>query len=189
MGLVSDAELIRAWQRGDANAFAELVRRWQQPLARFLHHLSGGNEQTADLCQEVFLRVCRSAASYRGGGAFSTWLYRIAINVTRDAARRLKVRKTPEVNQDPIPDYRHPVPQHRSEQRELAEAVAVALAELPQEQRLVLVLRHYEGVSFEEIARLTATPASTIKSRFSAALRRVRARLEELGFGPEEIRQ
>ncbi len=193
MGLVSDAELIRCWQRGDASAFAELVRRWQQPVARFLHR-AGSADSIQELCQEVFLRVHRSASAYRGDGAFSTWLYRIAINAARDAGRRLRVRKdqhSPESASHVealIPDHRHPIPEQACERRELATTITTLLGELPDEQRLVLVLRHYEGVSFEEIGRLTGTPASTVKSRFAAALKRLRTRLQELGWGPEEDR-
>jgi RNA polymerase sigma-70 factor (ECF subfamily) len=73
-----------------------------------------------------------------------------------------------------------------SRQRELRAAVARAVAELPEPQRMVLVLRHDEGMSFEDMARLTGTPASTLKSRFTAALKQLRVRLEQLGYGPEE---
>jgi RNA polymerase sigma-70 factor (ECF subfamily) len=191
MGVVSDAELMRSWQRGDASAFAELVRRWQQPIARFLHHQLGGGDLASDLCQEVFLRVYRAGSTYRAEAAFSTWLYRIAINVARDAARKQRARTA---RNDPgansafaLPDVRALPPARSYERQELGEVVGRLLAELPEEQRLVLVLRHYEEVSFEEIARLTRTPASTIKSRFAAALQRLRRRLEELGWGPEEI--
>src|SRR5206468_10224374 len=76
-------------RRGDAAAFAALVERWQQPVARFLARLVGP-DRTADLCQEVFLRVLRAAPRYRERGQFSTWLFRIALNVARDAGRRLR---------------------------------------------------------------------------------------------------
>jgi RNA polymerase sigma-70 factor (ECF subfamily) len=71
-------------------------------------------------------------------------------------------------------------PESASEQRELKQHVAAALADLPEPQRLALILRHYEGMSFEEIARLTGTPASTLKSRFAAALNFLRVRLRHL---------
>lgn len=215
MGEASDAELMRSWQRGDADiaqsAFAELVRRWQQSVARFLGRMTGRPELVPDLCQEVFLHVCRGASTYRQEGQFSTWLYRIAINVAHDAGRRLRIRpdqRTGNKDQESgagsresgvgrngtgadvpslIPDARSPLPEVACERRELAEAVSAALAELPEEQRLPLILRHYEGLNFEEIARLTGSPASTIKSRFAAALRRLKTRLEQQGWGPREV--
>jgi RNA polymerase sigma-70 factor, ECF subfamily len=182
----ADAELMRRWQRGDAAAFEELVCRWQAPIARFLAHQVGRTELVADLCQEVFLRVFRAGSRYRATGAFSTWLYQIALNVARDAGRRQ--RRQPE----PLNDHEPAEPGQSEaycEQKEMAEAVAAALAELPPAQREVLVLRHYEGMNFEEIARVLGTPASTLKSRFAAALERLRIRLNHLGWRHEETKR
>src|SRR6516225_1613443 len=83
-----DAELIARWQRGEVAAFEGLVRRWQQPVARFIFRLVGRVEPVNDLCQEVFLRVYQAGGRYRERGRFSTWLYRVALNVVRDYARR-----------------------------------------------------------------------------------------------------
>jgi RNA polymerase sigma-70 factor (ECF subfamily) len=178
-----DGELVARWQCGDPSAFEELVRRWQQPMARFLFRLTGDATQTADLCQEVFLRVLTARDRYHENGRFSAWLYRIALNIARDAARR---RRIPAAELTEAIDQREPV-EDVCRKRELASLVARAVAELPEPQRVVLVLRHDEGLSFEDIARMTGTPASTLKSRFAAALDRLRVRLRELGCGPEEI--
>jgi RNA polymerase sigma-70 factor (ECF subfamily) len=177
---VSDAELIAHWQQGETSAFAALVRRWQQPVARFLTHLLGRAEQVPDLCQEVFLRVYHALPRYREAGTFSTWLYRIALNVARDAGRRQRHQPVPLANGEPA--ARGPSPAAVCERRELTGLVARAVAELPEPLRLVLVLRHYEGMRFEEMARLTGTPASTLKSRFAAALARLRDRLHPLRY-------
>jgi RNA polymerase sigma-70 factor, ECF subfamily len=180
-----DAELVARWQRGDADAFEALVRRWEGPIARFLARLVGPGELVADLCQEVFLRAYHAGARYRPMGAFSTWLYRIALNVARDAARRGRRRPVALAGAEEVPD-RGQSAEAICQERELAGAVAQALAELPEPLRVVLVLRHYEGMSFEEMGRLTGTPASTLKSRFAAALGRLRVRMQQLGWGPEE---
>jgi RNA polymerase sigma-70 factor (ECF subfamily) len=183
-----DAELMRRWRCGDAAAFAALVERWQQPVARFLARLAGP-DRAADLCQEVFLRVLRAAPRYRETGRFSTWLFQIAVNVARDAGRRS--RHTPA----PLPDVDSSgrscsrlagAPDELCERRELARAVACAVAELPPPLREVLALRHDQGMSFEAMARVLGTPASTLKSRFAAALHRLRDRLHELGWSFEE---
>lgn len=158
------------------------MRRWQQPLARFLTRLLGREDQAADLCQEVFLRAYQAGPRYHERGALSAWLYRIALNVARDAGRRRQPQ--PLVNGEALATSI--TPEMDCARRELARSVADAVAELPEPLRLVLVLRHYEGMSFEDIARLTATPASTLKSRFTAALARLRTRLRGLG-GEEEI--
>jgi RNA polymerase sigma-70 factor, ECF subfamily len=168
----SDAVLIQRWQHGDAAAFEALVRRWQQPMARFLTRLTGRPERVPDLCQELFLRVFLAAPRYRENGNFSTWLYRIALNLARDASRRQ--RRDPVALADHEPYAREIAPEVECQQRELAEAVTAALDELPPTLREVLVLRHYERLSFEEMARLLSVPASTLKSRFTAALTRLR---------------
>jgi RNA polymerase sigma-70 factor (ECF subfamily) len=179
-----DADLMRRWQRGDGRAFEELVGRWQQPVARFVHRLTGRGDLVHDLCQEVFLRVFQAGPRYRESGGFRTWLYRIALNVSRDAQRRTLRSPGPLGEIDP-PD-RSAAGDAACEQRELSGLVEQAIAELPEPLRLVLALRHDEGLSFEEIARLTDTPASTLKSRFAVALDRLRVRFRELGLAPEE---
>src|SRR5437879_2273432 len=170
MGM-DDQEVIQRWQQGDPAAFAALVRRWHQPVARFLTHFLGRTDLVQDLCQEVFLRVYHAGPRYRASAAFSTWLYRIALNVARDAARRRRKML-------PLETYEPAASEASAEaacqEREMAAAVAQAVAELPESLRLVLVLHHYEGMNFEQFARLTQTPASTVKSRFATALRCLR---------------
>jgi RNA polymerase sigma-70 factor (ECF subfamily) len=181
----NDAELIERWRRGDPTAFEALVRRWQQPMARFLFRLVGRAGPIPDLCQEVFLRAYRAGPRYRETGAFSAWLYRIALNAVRDAARR--GRRAPQPLDGPnVVDGAAPA-DAACASRETARLVAEAVAGLPEPLRLVLVLHHYERLNFAEIGRLTGTPASTLKSRFAAALQHLRRRLQELGLGPEEI--
>src|SRR5262245_7934013 len=180
----SDAELVARWQRGDVQAFAHLVRRWQQPMARFLTHLVGRPDLVGDLCQEVFLGALRAGPGYRECGSFSAWLYRIALNVARDASRRGRHSAISLANGEPVSVA--PPPDAICERREIGERVAWAVAALPEPLRLVLLLRHYEEMSFEDIARLTATPASTLKSRFAAALSQLRVRLRNLDFTPKD---
>jgi RNA polymerase sigma-70 factor (ECF subfamily) len=177
----TDAELMRRWQRGDAAAFAVLVERWQQPVARFLMRLLGRPDRIADLCQETFLRVLQAGPRYRESGQFAPWLFRIALNVARDADRRLRHAPAP------LPDLADATTTDElCERRELARAVACAVAELPPPLREVLALRHDQGLSFEAMARMLGTPASTLKSRFATALHRLRDRLHELGWSFEE---
>jgi RNA polymerase sigma-70 factor, ECF subfamily len=179
-----DPELIRRWQRGDRAAFEQIVRHWHPRVARFLARLVGCPELAGDLAQEVFLRVYLSAGRYREDGHFPTWLFQIALNQARDAARRSTRRPTvPLPAADPI------APEDgRLEDQERADAVAAALAELAGPLREVVVLRHYEDLSFEAMARLLGTPASTLKSRFAVAMTRLRESLTARGLLPEETR-
>jgi RNA polymerase sigma-70 factor (ECF subfamily) len=172
------------WRNGDPAAFEGLVRRWQQPVARFLFHLVGREEPLPDLCQEVFLRVYEHRSRYCETGTFSAWLYRIALNVARDSMRRQ--RRAPHGLGELEPVVEDVSPATACEQAERGRIVVQTIAELPEPLRVVLVLRHYEEMSFEQIARLLGKPASTIKSRFSVALRRLRERLRFLCEDPTE---
>lgn len=179
-----DADWMERWRHGDGAAFEALVERWRRPVARFLYRVTGRADAVQDLSQEVFLRVYQLAGRYREAGAFPAWLFRIALNVARDAGRRRRRECAPLNGEVPAAAGSA---EALCRQRELAGVMARAAAELPETLRVALALRHDEGLSFEEIARLTGVPASTIKSRFAAALCRLRTRLEELGYGPEEI--
>jgi len=185
-----DTELMCRWQRGDSAAFAALVARWQQPVAHFLSRMVGQSDRIQDLCQEVFLRVLQASSRYRETGKFSTWLFQIALNVARDNVRRNRTAPGPLNAADgDIADGLAELnsPSESFDRRELAQAVECAVAELPVSQREVLALRHDQGLSFEEISRVLAVPASTLKSRFAVALNRLRARLNELGWSFEEM--
>jgi RNA polymerase sigma-70 factor (ECF subfamily) len=157
------------------------VRRWQRPIGRFLARYLGPDTVVADLTQEVFLRAHRSVGRYRVNGVFSTWLYQIALNLARDATRRARRAPAPLLVEVPATNSHD----DSWEQRELAQSVITALAELAEPLREVLVLRHYEGLNFEQMARLLNVPSSTLKSRFAVALGQMRIRLTQMGFGDE----
>src|SRR4051812_38931265 len=97
-----DAEIVERWLGGDPRGFEALVRRWQAPVARLLGRLVGRGGPVPDLCQEVFLRVYRARDRYRENGAFAVWLYRIAVNVARDAGRRRRHEPAPLGGHEPV---------------------------------------------------------------------------------------
>src|SRR4051794_27113021 len=118
---MSDAELFRLWREGNAAAFEALVVRWQQPIARFLCRYTGNGDGVSDLCQEVFLRLYSAGPRYRENGAFSSWLYRIALNVARDASRRSRRPTLSLVNQEVVDSAEGA--ESRCQQQELADCV------------------------------------------------------------------
>src|SRR5437016_2697539 len=179
----SDLDLLRKWQGGDAAAFEALVRRWQGPIGRFVVHMTGRRDAVDDLCQEVFLRAYRAGGRFRPSAEFSTWLFRVALNVIRDAARRKKEAELPQES----PERADPQggPEQHCSRQELAQIVTQALTALPEDLRAVVVLRHYQGLSFEEIGHVTHTPASTLKSRFTVAMAKLRRRLERFHLDQE----
>lgn len=178
------AETIRRWQEGDAAAFTELVRAWEGPIGRFLFRLTRSVETARDLTQDLFARMYQSRRTYRDQGHFSTWIYRVALNLARDEARRNR-RAT-----EPYPDQEVACgglsADGWAERNETVARVVAALNDLPAPLQEVVVLRYYEDFGFEEMARLLETPASTLKSRFALALRRLEGQLLARGLRPEE---
>jgi RNA polymerase sigma-70 factor (ECF subfamily) len=178
-----DGELIHRWRAGDPAAFDDLVRRWQQPVARFLVRILGAAAPVSDLSQDVFLRVYLSRDRYREEGTFSAWIYRIALNIARDHSRRQARRPIPLREEVAIVSE---TGNRSGQQWEIQEAVEMALAQLTPTLREVLVLRHYEDMNFEDMARLLCVPASTLKSRFAVALKKMHALMQLLGWDEEE---
>jgi len=161
----ADSELMKRWQQGDSLAFEALVRRWEQRVANLLQRLLVIADQIPDLCQEVFLKLYQARDRYQENGNFAPWLYQIVLNTARDAGRRRRRQPVRAEHVEPV-DSAKPAEAH-CEEKELGARVRQAVAELP--------------------AALTGTPASTLKSRFASALNRLRGRLQELGWNPEEM--
>jgi RNA polymerase sigma-70 factor (ECF subfamily) len=195
-GSAREASLVKACQEGDQAAFNLLVWRWEKPLFNFTYKYVGDAHLAQDLVQETFLRVLRSIRGYQHRGAFSTWLYRIAINLCRDHLRR---KRLPMVS---LHDYyttssgEHVYVKDRvaDDAAGSDEAMAAArreelvrrlLAGLPEEQRIVILMKEYQGLTFREIAEILDTPEGTVKSRLYGALRSMRTQLERSGVtGP-----
>ena len=178
-----DHELMRRCREGDFGALTELVDRWDGRVGRVLARLVASPADVDDLRQDVFLRVFRARHRYRARGAFSTWLYRIVLNVARDAARR----RRPESLGSHEPRAHDEAAETLAERRELCGQVADALASLPETLREPLVLKHYSELTFAQVAEVSGVPVSTVKSRVGAALARLRGTLQRQGISHEEL--
>ncbi len=182
----SDHELMYRSRLGDAAAFDELVRRWESPVGRVVARLLGAGSDVEDVCQEVFLRVLRARDRYQENGAFSTWLYRIALNLARDTLRRRKRWSWLSLATEELESSAAPAAQDLDRQ-ELGREVEFALAALPQPLREVLVLKHFGQLTFAEVAVVTGLPASTVKSRVQSALERLRSELSRRGIDQQDL--
>ncbi|MDX6202289.1 MAG: polymerase sigma-70 factor, subfamily [Frankiales bacterium] len=172
-----DRALLDRHVGGDSAAFSELVRRHQDRLWAVAIRTLGDREEAADAVQDALLSAYRAAGSYRGEAKVSTWLHRIVVNACLDRARRQQSRPTV-----PLPDDdRHLAAGDALANRELATDLGRALAELPMEQRMAIVLVDAQGYPVDEVARLLSVPVGTVKSRCS----RGRARLATLLRDPQ----
>ena len=183
----SDEELVEEFQRGDPHAFDVLVQRWERKIQGAIYRIMGPEEDARDLSQETLLKAYRALGTFKKEARFSSWLYQIALNVCRDRMRRRKAR--PQVSLDEMmeageiaPLGRGPNPLEMIEARDLSRTVAAAVESLPPEQREVIVLKEYQGLTFLEIAEALDIPISTVKTRLYRGLSLLRQRLERQGI-------
>jgi RNA polymerase sigma-70 factor (ECF subfamily) len=181
----TDEELVARSKDGDADSFNQLILRWERPIYALAYRTIGREEDARDIVQETFLRAFRALPGFKGQSKFSSWLYRIALNLCRDWARRQ--RRTPTVQmpegidvielaseQGPVESIEDLVAR-----REIGRAVAEAMKILPDEQRTAIILKEYHGLTFQEIADLQNCPLSTVKTRLYQGLSVLRRHLEQ----------
>ena len=155
-----DRALLVAHLDGDPHAFDDLVRRHRQRLWAVALRTLGDPEEAADAVQDACLSAFRAASSYRGDARVTTWLHRIVVNACLDRVRRRAVRPTVPLPEQPLAD-----PRDLLSERETGLEVQRALAGLPEEQRLAIVLVDLQGLSVEEAAFALGVPGGTVKSR------------------------
>jgi RNA polymerase sigma-70 factor (ECF subfamily) len=188
----SDEQLVEACLGGEVAAFDILVDRWQRKIRGAVYRVVRSEEEAQDICQEAFLKAFRGLPSFKQESRFSSWLYQIAINLSRDRLRRRKTRNWVSLDDldegVPAGSQRAPAEGERwVEVLEVQERIANAVAALPQEQREAVILKEYQGLTFPEIAEIQGVPVSTVKTRLYRGLSVLRERLVRQGLeGPLE---
>jgi len=180
---LDDEELVAKSIGGDADSFNELILRWERPIYALAYRTIGREEDARDVCQETFLRAFRALPGFRGQAKFSSWLYRIALNLCRDwilRERRAPVVQPPE-DVDLMELAAAAEPSESIEdlvaRKDLSRIVERAMELLPEEQRTAIVLKEYHGLTFQEIADLVGCPLSTVKTRLYQGLTVLRREL------------
>jgi RNA polymerase sigma-70 factor (ECF subfamily) len=191
-----EAQLIQSAREGDHDAFHELIRRYQGPLFGVLVRLVGDPGLAEELAQEAFVRAYRSLPGFREEARFGTWLVQIGIHAARDHRRRARrranvvsleeLRDAGRLEGDPADLRPEADPQAALEGREAGRILGEALLRLPEQYREVLALKHFQGWSYEEIARLTGDTVGTLKVRAHRARHLVRQEMEGLGWDAGE---
>ncbi len=183
----TDEDLVAAFQAGDLAAFDLLVSRWDRKIQGAVYRMVGRSEDVRDITQEAFLKAYRGLPAFKREARFSSWLYQIALNVCRDRMRQRK-RTAGELSFDVLAEsgtLPSPAPQQSAlelaEARDLSRLVAAAVGALPHDQREVIVLKEYEGLTFQEIADALGIPVSTVKTRLYRGLGLLRESLERRG--------
>jgi RNA polymerase sigma-70 factor, ECF subfamily len=182
-----EAALIERCAAGDDAAYTELVDEHQRMVVQLAMNLLGDRDEALDLSQEVFLRVFRTISSFRGQSSLRTWIYRIAVNQARNRHRFWRRRhRADQVSLDAHVAAHgellsgETAPDRALAQKELASRLQNALDALPFDQRIAIVLREVDGLSYEEIAFSLGVAVGTVKSRLTRARQALRLELREV---------
>jgi RNA polymerase sigma-70 factor (ECF subfamily) len=189
---ITDLEHVKAFQDGDIKSFDVLVGRHQDRVFNICYRMLGNYEDAGDCAQDVFIRVYKSLGGFRHQSAFSTWLYRIAVNTCKNRLASAAFRRersvlringardgTGEEHVVEIGDRTH-TPNGNFERRELEAVIQEAILSLPDKQRTLVVLRDVEGMTYDEIVKITGLNLGTVKSRIARARERLKHRLKGL---------
>jgi len=185
---LTDEELVSRSMGGDSESFNQLIKRWERPIYALAYRTIGREDDARDVVQETFLRAFRGLSGFKGQAKFSSWLYRITLNLCRDWMRRQ--RRAPVIATPDGVDLVELAGESANVEtadaavgrRELSRLVARAMTALPEEQRAAIVLKEYHGLTFQEIADLLGCPLSTVKTRLYQGLIVLRKELERSGI-------
>ena len=181
---ISDEQAMwRVQMQDDAEAFAILVERWEGPIQNLCTRMLGDSHRGEDLAQEAFAKVFARRKEYEPRGKFSTFLWRVALNLCYDELRRRERRRETSLdieldNEDEAYATDEPTPDTSLARAETAERVRDALMRISETYRSVLILRHYEDSKFREIAEVLGIPEGTVKSRMAEGLSQLARLLE-----------
>ena len=184
---LSDEQIVERALAGDADAFGEIVRRWERRIFALAYSMLGREEDARDATQETFISAFRNLRGFRGEAKVSSWLHRIAVNQCITRQRRVKVRGETALEDETEQDrasFFAPAqesPAHAAEHGERTAMVRRAVNALPTELRQVILMKEFEELTFQEIAEALDLPLSTVKSRLYTALKQLRMRLGKLG--------
>lgn len=183
--LGSDELIVERALTGDAEAFGEIVRRWERRIFALTYGMLGREEDARDATQETFLAAFRNLRGFRGEARVSSWLHRIAVNQCITRQRRTKVRGESALDDEQerqANTFTTPLsfsPARVAEGRQQTMAVRRAINSLPIELRQVVVMKEFEDLTFREIADALDLPLSTVKSRLYTALKQLQMRLQK----------
>src|SRR5712692_1856972 len=188
LNALGDGELVSTAIAGREAGFEELVRRYQRPIAAYVYRMVGDYDAALDLTQEVFIKVYSSLTRYRSEFKFSTWIYKIAHNAAIDHLRRHAVRDQALTSgidgerREVLIESRRLTPEQESERKERRTEIESVVQLLPAAYRELIVLRHSQDLSYDEIAEVTGMPLGTVKNRLFRAREAMRDHLLQRGI-------
>jgi RNA polymerase sigma-70 factor (ECF subfamily) len=183
-----DRELVATAARGLEGSFEELVKRYQRPIAAYVYRMVGDYDSALDLTQEIFIKIYSSLSRYRPEFKFSTWIYKIAHNAAIDHLRRNAGRERSLSGGTETDHYDLPIeceglsPEQQSEREERRGEIETVVRSLPTAYRELIVLRHSQDLTYEEIVEVTGLPLGTVKNRLFRAREMMRQQFINRGI-------
>ena len=184
--IYSDEQLMSLFQRGDENAYIELVNRYKDKLINFIFNYLGDLESSEDVVQETMIKLYQKKHYYKEIAKFSTWLYTIAKNLANTELRKRKQRKTTLLSQFSKDDKTYDLPSNDPEPGQEIQTDIVnkiirdAVDQLSEKFKIVIVLRDIQGLSYEDISEIINVPIGTVKSRINRARLQLQVELKHL---------
>lgn len=166
---LTDREYVDLSQRGDRNAFSQLVRRYQDRLYRFILRMVDSHDEALELTQDTFIKAWQALPDWRPDAEFRTWLFRIGSNTAMDCLRRRKVVEFVAMDEDYDAPGGTADPEAQLQTKQRLRALEVALSRLPHDQREIVLLRDIEDMSYGEIGAILGINEGTVKSRLARA--------------------
>lgn len=184
----TDRDLVASAVIGFEGSFEELVRRYQRPISAYVYRMVGNYESALDLTQEIFIKVYSSLRQYRSEFKFSTWIYKIAHNAAVDHLRRTSTREQSLIQSAEGDTFELPIesgrlsPEQESERKERRVEIEAVVRSLPSNYRELIILRHSQDLTYEEIVDVTGLPLGTVKNRLFRAREMMRQQFVDRGI-------
>lgn len=197
---MTDTEIIRLILNGERSRFNLLIWRWEKPIYNFILRYLGNRELAREVNQKTFIRVFKNLNKLKDPDKFSSWIYQIAANLCKDEIKKMSHREL--ISLDLIQEnnesdgYRLPeelcdsqrsLPDEKLNRKQISHIVQKALQQLPEEQRVVIIMKEYQGLKFKEIAAALNQPLNTVKSRMYYGLNGLRKIFEQWQITEEVV--
>lgn len=170
-----ELELVEQFHAGDEQAFNKLTLRYQEKIYWVVRRMIPDHDEADDIVQDVFIRAYHSLKSFKGESSVYTWLYRIAVNLSLNEIRRKKLRKTFSLDEAATDQHQtdDDTPAEAMEREEQTQMIRMAIETLPEKQKKVFILRYYEELPYEEIAKIVKTSVGGLKANYFHAVKKI----------------
>lgn len=187
---MTDTQLVENFRKGDIQAFNKLVERWQHRIHRVAYRYFASHDEAREITQKTFIRAYKKLNTLEEADKFPSWIYRIANNLCLDETKRAGRRRSApleSVKNELLTKSVATDPERSLEKSELGKILQMALNRLPEEQRIVVILKEYEDLKFREIAEILEAPENTVKSRMYYGLKKLKEIFDQWNINKEAL--